>query len=69
MSKLKNIWNIIVGNGVETTVLKKGERVKTKLGEGTVVGGSIHVKYDTWRQPNQLFNATHTHNLDEIKLL
>ena len=49
-----------------------GSRVKTKEGEGTIVGGTLHIKFDKTKKlkgDRHDNNRTRSFNLENLKLL
>lgn len=52
--------------------IRIGSRVKTKEGEGTVVGGTLHIKFDKTKKlkgDRHDNNRTRSFNLENLKLL
>lgn len=46
--------------------IRVGSIVRTRLGVGTVIGGTLHIKYDGVIYTEQPSNKTRSHNLDEL---
>ena len=46
-----------------------GSAVRTSMGTGVVVGGSLNIKYDYAPQGQHPNNRTWSHNLNEVEFL
>ena len=59
-------WIINLLSGQKKQTLRVGSVVRTRLGLGVVVGGTIHIKYNDQIVVDQPKNRTWTHNINEI---
>lgn len=66
-------WVInIVATGREDVpdlAIYTGSRVRTKLGMGTVIGGTFHVRLDNPKQGQHENDRSHSFNIDKMQIV